>query len=54
MNYSSFSFDDCLKVIAQNKRAQALTDTPNIHTPSQPYFAYIFVERMAPVALPIE
>lgn len=54
MNYSSFSCDDRRKVIIQNKRAQALIDTPNMHTPSQPYFAYVFVERIAPVALPIE
>lgn len=54
MNYSSFGCYNRRKVINQNRRAKALTDTPNMHTPSQPYFAYVFVERIAPVALPIE
>jgi hypothetical protein len=36
INYSPFIYDDRRKVIAQNKRAQALTDAPNIQTPFHP------------------
>ena len=38
----------------QYKRAMALTEAPNKHTPPQPLFAYMLVEAMEPVALPME